>query len=521
MKRKIEDLNKFRFTDDVKKSVQMDEKLRTIIIKLPFHVTELICEYIPNEKSIVIQICPWYVRDKIYSLKHLLTEGQLNALVLSVIGKNYHTCVLGPPGTGKSFFIHHLIDLLKWIGASYAVVAKSALAAQSVGGTTLERFFGKSLFTIMDVWDNDNARPREGFNVKEVVHAKRNRVDYIIVDEASMISDVRLDQLLYMNPNTRIVLVGDVKQLPPIEDRPMFTASKEIVNFNKGLLRVVMRQTADSYEGTQYLKFIDDVGNGNKADAQKVIAQRSEAFRGLSSEQHLKLTFLCATNARAAEQNSRCYALIQAPEFSITIPEPVFHIEVSTWFKRKQERTVSMQAELEPDVAKKMMKRRVGYNGGETVTYKPGSRVIVTQNIEKYQLYNGTLCTLIAINETIAILEEVNGEKRTISYNLHEICIILSTERIHTYGQIIVKERQAQMLFYPFALAFAITVHKAQGQTLGMMAIDIPYSIGQGLEYVAVSRCKDIKDMFIKSFPLNWRAVDMKKRLGKLLNNKK
>ena len=70
-------------------------------------------------------------------------------------------------------------------------------------------------------------------------------------------------------------------------------------------------------------------------------------------------------------------------------------------------------------------------------------------------------------------------------------------------------------------LAFAITVHKAQGQTLGMMAIDIPYSIGQGLEYVAVSRCKDIKDMFIKSFPLNWRAVDMKKRLGKLLNNKK
>ena len=54
-----------------------------------------------------------------------------------------------------------------------------------------------------------------------------------------------------------------------------------------------------------------------------------------------------------------------------------------------------------------------------------------------------------------------------------------------------------------------------------MMAIDIPYSIGQGLEYVAVSRCKDIKDMFIKSFPLNWRAVDMKKRLGKLLNNKK
>ena len=79
------------------------------------------------------------------------------------------------------------------MGVSYAVVAKSALAAQSVGGTTPERFFAKSLFTIMDVWDNDNARPRDGLNVKEVVKAKRNRVDYIIVDEASMISDVRLD----------------------------------------------------------------------------------------------------------------------------------------------------------------------------------------------------------------------------------------------------------------------------------------------------------------------------------------
>jgi ATP-dependent exoDNAse (exonuclease V) alpha subunit len=65
----------------------------------------------------------------------------------------------------------------------------------------------------------------------------------------------------------------------------------------------------------------------------------------------------------------------------------------------------------------------------------------------------------------------------------------------------------------PFRLAYALTIHKAQGQTLSQAIIDlgsIEYTLG--LTYVALSRLRHFNDFLIMPFPLE--------RLEKLSSSK-
>ena len=57
---------------------------------------------------------------------------------------------------------------------------------------------------------------------------------------------------------------------------------------------------------------------------------------------------------------------------------------------------------------------------------------------------------------------------------------------------------------YPIRIAYALTIHKSQGQTLEKVVIDLGKSEQSlGLTFVALSRVKKFKDFIIKSFPLD------------------
>ena len=61
----------------------------------------------------------------------------------------------------------------------------------------------------------------------------------------------------------------------------------------------------------------------------------------------------------------------------------------------------------------------------------------------------------------------------------------------------------AHRLQFPFRLAYALTIHKAQGQTLAKAVIDLgDKEMSLGLTFVALSRMKNINDFILKPFPL-------------------
>ncbi len=132
-----------------------------------------------------------------------LTTLQEKAIHMAVTSKL--SILTGGPGTGKTTTLRTLINLLDNHMASYALASPTGRAAkrlsQATGrkATTIHRLLGGSPLGFS----------RDNHNLLEE--------DVIIIDEASMI-DIKLffSLIRAVNPNSHVVLVGDVDQLPSV-----------------------------------------------------------------------------------------------------------------------------------------------------------------------------------------------------------------------------------------------------------------------------------------------------------------
>lgn len=133
--------------------------------------------------------------DKIISTTQ--KEAIQNALDYSI------SIITGGPGTGKTYTINKIVEELEKRHFSYCLLAPTGKAADRMGEVT-----GKETSTI---------HRKLGLTISEYIESNVIEEDYIIIDEFSMI-DLKLAKILFENvsDNTRIVIVGDVAQLPSV-----------------------------------------------------------------------------------------------------------------------------------------------------------------------------------------------------------------------------------------------------------------------------------------------------------------
>lgn len=380
--------------------------------------------------------------------------------------------VTGRAGTGKSTVLRRFRETTT---QKVVVLAPTGVAAIHVQGQTIHSFFGL---------------PPIPLNLKDPHISKRSpyspkgkllrNLDVLIIDEISMVRADLMDAIDYslrLNSEKpelpfggkRVALFGDPMQLAPVESDE---ASKRLIEENYSskyffdarvfqevqmgslVLTKVHRQSTD----LPFLRALDELRHGHGDDIAHIFNERFEEGGGHANG----VILLTATRAMATNVNeSKLAALPYAPQ--------IYKGEVTGKFDMN---------DLPSD---------------ENLVLKPEAQIMFTKNDADW--VNGTLGTVVSMEEdcitveipgkSVVRVEAVVWEKRAFTWNASNRQI--ESEVVGTYKQI------------PVKLAWALTIHKAQGLTFDQVAIDLGKgAFAHGQAYVALSRCRTLQGITLR-----------------------
>jgi ATP-dependent DNA helicase PIF1 len=382
-------------------------------------------------------------------------------------GGEGHLFVTGRAGTGKSTLLRALRDMSE---EDMAIVAPTGLAAVNAGGQTIHSFFGLPPRLIRH---EDIRRGRNG--------AVMRRLKLLVIDEVSMVrSDLMwaIDQSLRVNRGrarepfggVRLMLFGDLHQLPPVIQEAevashlesefggpfFFSVPSLLEGAGTSLLELtqVFRQSDEAL--ISVLNHVRD-GDADESDLE-ILNERVSPIRTLSEGE--RFVILTPTNA-AAQRINLAYleALPGQPQ--------AYEAGITGDFSQSAQPTDT------------------------SLTLKPGAKVILIRNDPDRRWVNGTVARVSRLDEK-RVWIEVAGKEHEVeqaSWEARRYAFDKDAEKI--VGSVAGTFKQ-----FPLRLAWALTIHKAQGLTLDNVYIDLGRgTFAHGQAYVALSRCRSLEGL--------------------------
>jgi ATP-dependent DNA helicase PIF1 len=407
-----------------------------------------------------------------------------------------HTLLTGDAGTGKSTLIRKFIEANQ---GECVVLAPTGIAAVNIGGQTIHSFFhfpGRPIAYNAVKWLNLSL-PGDEMKMDIIKKAK-----YFIIDEVSMVRSDLMDQIewfFYKNfsygpifAGKKLIMVGDLDQLPPVvkegPEREMISAryksefffhaacwnpsSERHASFEVVKLTKVWRQS-----DPVFVKLLNDIKT-NKISPFDIDNLNRRCYKDgtLKPEDGI---VLCSTNAIANEINAEMLSRLEEKEI-------ILHGEIKGSFNEK-DCTVE-----------------------KVITLKIGCRVMVMVNsrgIDRSDTYmNGEIGVLEGLNYNESFEGEEGGFSLKIKLDNGNIVYVGKNEFEsieYTYNKAddkISHNKTGTFIQYPVKVAYAITVHKSQGQTFDKVIVDLGErgAFAHGQTYVALSRCRSLDGLILR-----------------------
>lgn len=395
----------------------------------------------------------------------------------NVLMAGYSVFLTGDAGTGKTYLLNEFIKDQRARNRNVMVCAPTGIAALHINGVTLHHQFKADIKTNVDTKTYD-----------EVVYELAD-VDTLIIDEISI---CRIDLFEYVvkyifgansvrkqrnKPKIQVVLSGDFLQLPPViteEDRKILNKfyNRDIAmgfafesQYWKMLdLHIVILTEVVRQENNEFLQILNRIRLGDKTAVDYVMQNCSKV--PLQDAVNLYGKNNSVTERNIAELNN--------------LPTELY----------THEAIITGAAKITDTNAEMILPLKVG------------ARVMTLTNKEMEDgslIYgNGSLGTVVSINDNSVTVEFDDGFIENIEQYEWKIEEYYVENSNTTSFPKLCKREIGKVIQYPLKLAYAITIHKAQGQTYNAVNIN-PYTWDCGQLYVALSRVKDIKNLYITS----------------------
>lgn len=348
----------------------------------------------------------------------------------------------GQAGSGKSFVVEYLRHAI----INVAVTATTGSAAILVKGRTLHSFAG--------------IHPTWGVYNSEKVDARIRGTDLLIIDEVSMADTKLLDQL-YTRFNRaghepKLLLVGDFLQLPPVEGDSLFDSHR----WSSFAVLKLSQQHRQS--DAAFISVLNEIRVGVLSDNVKsFIASRTVPT--LPDD----CTHLMAHRSSVDQRNMDKLSELDGQRYASK-----WHVDPAKYNKDGTPKEIE-QRDLE--------KSRFT----ETLYLKENARVVLLTNQPEGLWVNGSTGIVVSVAQGSVKVKLDSGLTVSVPKDEDEI---LDGDGSPT----------CTITQYPIKLAWALTIHKAQGMSMDRVGVDLGYHFAPGQTYVALSRCRTAEGLFLK-----------------------
>ncbi len=386
----------------------------------------------------------------------------------------------GKAGTGKTTFLHKLkMKSLKRM----IVVAPTGVAAINAKGVTVHSFFQMPFGPILPDTELGNS---SGFN-RKFNKTKINIIksmDLLVIDEISMVRADLLDGIdktlrRFRNRNkvfggVQLLMIGDLQQLSPVIKKSEWQLLKPF--YKNGFFF-----SSHAYQSC----------NAVTVELKHIYRQDNEKFISILNE----IRNDSLSQPSADELNKR-----YLPDFA---PEEEGYIALTT-HNNKAEQTNSAELDKLKTKAHSYKASVEGkfpeysYPNKEELTLKVGAQVMFIKNDSSAEkrYFNGKIGKVILLDEDEVVVKCPDDDFNivttpeiweNINYTVDAETKAITENRIGAYTQM------------PLRLAWSITIHKSQGLTFEKAIIDSQGAFAHGQTYVALSRCKSLEGLVLKS----------------------
>lgn len=398
---------------------------------------------------------------------------------------NRSVFLTGKAGTGKTTFLN---DFVKRTRKKHIVVAPTGIAAINAGGVTVHSMFGLPLRTFLPTTDRiDTNIANNIFDLQQHFKYRKDKlkllreVEVIIIDEVSMLRADVLDMmdhsLRFIRRNiqpfggVQMLFIGDLYQLPPVVrdehvlkmfyNSPFFFDSLAIKQLPLLTIELtkVYRQTDE-----EFLEILNAIRDGDIANIN--FDELNKRYDPTFDSGEQPYVYLCSHNKMADDIN-------QEKLEEIKLTSSTYEAKLFGDFKENQ------------------------FPNEQFLDLKIGAQVMFIRNDisgeKKY--YNGKLGEISALsdNEIKVVLE---GSEREITVKRE----VWEQKKYFLDGEKNIKEEVlGSFEQFPIKLAWAVTIHKSQGLTFDKVIIDAGKSFTAGQVYVALSRCRTLEGIVLKS----------------------